>query len=1299
MRSRTFGGLAVFILAVGVMPLLGPGTGGAQLTGVAMAADAPSAKSVRALQRSLNILGYKAGATSGRIDGKTRKAIRRYQNAIGVRETGQLTDLQKQQLVDKAAAKLGPAGKHLRRAFSGGAAEATPPPVAAQSTDETAAFRILRNTDIPYNDLRTPRQDRRLIGTGVEGCKAACAANRRCAAFTYNQSAKWCFLKSATGPTARFKGAVSGVRQAAPQQTDRASAPAPVRDTDVAGTIRARAVSHGGTCDQETALIRKLQNETRLSAAQRDVRVGQDIALQWARGSIEKRLPVYLMVSSKTPVRFKGRGFYALMPGARAPFSLEWKKDTTRAIVPLYGRGVPKTGTVTVTPILAGGLNLEWSVIGYVRKCKTELASEATGIRVETRAGKPKVLADDPFSLKTPVEVIASSTGERLLHVFENFFRIVDPASGAIIAQREGEKPRFSPSGRFVAAGKLKYIGSFILFDAIDGAIIGTQDGFFGWSHGESFVVADQRAYGMTELDRTLVAGDDAMDGSQMSCFACSAFDDTFVGIDLENNIFITRSKGTGGFADSVYIHSLTSTRKFRLGDWANRRSRRPLRDATANIRQNWQVTEIAFPRGWVSDGGLQVTHLPLAPHEKISQLDPYWRQRLVPPRRLSGRGNAQRVASLPAGETRSIAWRGFERSDIRVDRDARRQRLSEFQLPAARATPIKKRWEGAEIYKKRKAIRRDMLKWDKRLEKFLQPTFSFYKGEKFKMNCVNFEANPDAKELNTLGVDSMGALWAWSGGGRDYRMAMFPCTEGGRAGMSTTHVIVFDKKHRHGWFALGNVELGLDNLSVIDGRYLFGWSSYAIGLYDLSEKKGLFSIRAETDDGREILPDANLIEDVFLTPDRTHLVQVNSDGRFFVYRVADKARVLEGRYVDDELIAWTTQGHYDATAEGAHFVNLQFPGEPGQFSFHQFEKTLRVRGLVAKVLAGEGLANPDTGVPPSLKVSLEAGTTGRITGTARIRAPGGLASLNIYQDGIVTDRLQPSGADGDIVIDVAPLPGTRWVSAVALDKAGLASRPMGRDLGSAVDGKSRIHLLAVGVDNYDDDRIADLRFARADALTLSDSVKRASDKRLALGSSLVMTDAEVSKAAILNQIRSIAETAEAGETIVFFFAGHGVRDRQGRFYLAMPGTDPDAIEKTALPWTEIAKLLKKAKARVLVFLDACHSGAAGTNFFATNDDAATGLLTTIPSGLVIVSASKGRQFSEEHPAKGGGLFTNAVADVIARKRSSHDRNGNGAIEISELYLGVKSIVARESAGRQTPWLARNQMVGDFALF
>jgi hypothetical protein len=84
---------------------------------------------------------------------------------------------------------------------------------------------------------------------------------------------------------------------------------------------------------------------------------------------------------------------------------------------------------------------------------------------------------------------------------------------------------------------------------------------------------------------------------------------------------------------------------------------------------------------------------------------------------------------------------------------------------------------------------------------------------------------------------------------------------------------------------------------------------------------------------------------------------------------------------------------------------------------------------------------------------------------------------------------------------------------------------------------------------------------------------------------------------------------------------------------------------------------------------------------------------------MVIFSASKGLQVSEESLKAGGSLFSLALERILDRDRKAYDLNGNGAISVSELYRGLKSEVVDASAGRQIPWLSRNLVVGDFNLF
>ena len=82
-----------------------------------------------------------------------------------------------------------------------------------------------------------------------------------------------------------------------------------------------------------------------------------------------------------------------------------------------------------------------------------------------------------------------------------------------------------------------------------------------------------------------------------------------------------------------------------------------------------------------------------------------------------------------------------------------------------------------------------------------------------------------------------------------------------------------------------------------------------------------------------------------------------------------------------------------------------------------------------------------------------------------------------------------------------------------------------------------------------------------------------------------------------------------------------------------------------------------------------------------------------------MLAASKGRQLSQESAAVGNGVFTHALKRVLGPERSRHDANRNGVIEISELYRAIKTIVVETTGGDQTPWLARSDLIGDFALF
>jgi uncharacterized caspase-like protein len=158
------------------------------------------------------------------------------------------------------------------------------------------------------------------------------------------------------------------------------------------------------------------------------------------------------------------------------------------------------------------------------------------------------------------------------------------------------------------------------------------------------------------------------------------------------------------------------------------------------------------------------------------------------------------------------------------------------------------------------------------------------------------------------------------------------------------------------------------------------------------------------------------------------------------------------------------------------------------------------------------------------------------------------------------------------------------------------------------------------------------------------------------------------------------------------------VQGKDGRYYLTPSDLRLEDIERTGLPWSQIAAILGKTKARAVVILDSCHSGLSGAEGLATNDDAVQGLLSGSHAPVLVLAASKGREVSYEGPAWQGGVFTYALTKILSNAAAPNGA-AKQSIDVSDLYRELREILARETKDRQTPWLARQDLIGDFALF
>jgi hypothetical protein len=132
-----------------------------------------------------------------------------------------------------------------------------------------------------------------------------------------------------------------------------------------------------------------------------------------------------------------------------------------------------------------------------------------------------------------------------------------------------------------------------------------------------------------------------------------------------------------------------------------------------------------------------------------------------------------------------------------------------------------------------------------------------------------------------------------------------------------------------------------------------------------------------------------------------------------------------------------------------------------------------------------------------------------------------------------------------------------------------------------------------------------------------------------------VIADPE-SADAVLAPLARAAKASTA--TLVFYFAGHGVRDADNALCLALPHTvdRKDDAQRTALPFERVAEILNRSRIRNrIVVLDCCFSALA----------------MRAPSAfdLHLLTATGRNERALSPPGKRNTLFTGALLDLMRR--------------------------------------------------
>jgi WD40 repeat protein len=490
--------------------------------------------------------------------------------------------------------------------------------------------------------------------------------------------------------------------------------------------------------------------------------------------------------------------------------------------------------------------------------------------------------------------------------------------------------------------------------------------------------------------------------------------------------------------------------------------------------------------------------------------------------------------------------------------------------------------------------------------------------------------------------------------------------------------------------------------------------------------------------DGREIwnVPAPSTTWVVNISPNGKVAVAGFDDGTIRWYRMEDGKELFAFFPHKDKKrwVIWTPKGYYDASPGGEELIGWHINNgrdkEADFFPAGRFRDRFYRPDIIAKIFTtydedkAIALANEESGkkiqettdikkiLPPVVTIispqENEPVKTKEITVRYIIRTPNEepITSVKFLIDGRPVSqqrgiglKTQP-GSSEEIREATLTIPQRDCEISIIAENKYSASEPatvrvkwVGESEEFVI--KPKLYILSVGVSKYMDQSLK-LQFASKDASDFAEVMKNQAGKLYSDVVVKLLTDEKATKEDILDGLEWIQRETTSKDVAMIFLAGHGVNDPTGNFYFLPVNVDLDRLKRTGVPFYEIKTTIESIAGKVILFVDACHSGnVMGGRRGEIDITGVINELTSAENGAVIFASSTGRQYSLEDPIWNNGAFTKALVEGLSGKA---DYTGKGKITINMLELYISERVKELTKGRQTPTVTKPKTIPDFPI-
>jgi Caspase domain len=296
--------------------------------------------------------------------------------------------------------------------------------------------------------------------------------------------------------------------------------------------------------------------------------------------------------------------------------------------------------------------------------------------------------------------------------------------------------------------------------------------------------------------------------------------------------------------------------------------------------------------------------------------------------------------------------------------------------------------------------------------------------------------------------------------------------------------------------------------------------------------------------------------------------------------------------------------------------------------------------------------------------------------------------------------------AAGALAVATAPAAAVAAATVtVAAAATGGAKPPVLSGPGAPPPGKDgdfkiapKLYILAIGVGRFASKDVPPLGLTAKDVKDFTEAMKKQQGKLYRGVETRVLIDQQATRDNIVDGLDWLQKQVTQHDIGMLFVSGHGTNDPQLGYMYVPYNFDPEATRRTGVNIKDFQKTLDSLAGKALFFIDTCHSGnvigGARTRAVAPVDvSGVINELISAESGVVVFSASTGRQEALEDPKWGNGAFTKALIEGL-QGQADYRKSGRVTHKMLDLYITER--VKELTKGKQSPVTQAPGGVPDF---